>query len=81
MQSLSLRADRAHETDPSLSHRGVFPVRAEQQQQQPSVQPRQGAESRTHLKYVCLMAREPLQVEVGRSNDTSSSSQAFLLLT
>ena len=36
--SLSLRAARAHETDPSLSHRGVFPVRAEQQQQQPSVE-------------------------------------------
>ena len=32
MQSLSLRAVRAHETDPSLSHRGVFPDRTEQQQ-------------------------------------------------
>ena len=92
MQSLSLRAVRPHETDPSLSHRGVFPVRAELPQQQPSVELRVIRQQQdrntggnyvlsTYLKYVCLMAREPLQVEVGRSNDSRSSSQAFLLLT
>ena len=35
----------------------------------------------TYLKYVCLRAREPLQVDGGRSKDSRRSSQAFLLFT